>query len=109
MNKDLNDVSQCLVFSLLCVYPDSGLTFEEWDPSVDTDDSYAPVSMIVNSSELTITTGFDLREVVPLQLEAVTCGDRSTCGTDLKQIQDKGTRRYVLSVDNDNDFRSRCE
>jgi hypothetical protein len=39
----------------------SGLTFEEWDPSVDTDASEAPVAMIVNSSELR-TTGFDLRE-----------------------------------------------
>ncbi len=30
----------------------SGLTFEEWDPSADTDASEAPVVMIVNSSEL---------------------------------------------------------
>ena len=29
----------------------SGLTFEEWDPSADTDASEAPVAMIVNSSE----------------------------------------------------------
>jgi hypothetical protein len=43
----------------------SGLTFEEWDPSSDTDVSEAPVVMIVNSSELRIT-GFDLREVIPL-------------------------------------------
>ncbi len=40
----------------------SGLTFEEWDPSVDTDASQAPVEMIVNSSELH-ATGFDLREL----------------------------------------------
>jgi hypothetical protein len=32
-----------------------------------------------------------------------------TRGTVLKQIHGIGTRRYVLSVDNDNDFRSRCE
>ena len=32
----------------------SGLTFEEWDPSSDTDASKAPVAMIVNSSELTM-------------------------------------------------------
>ncbi len=38
----------------------SGLTFEEWDPSADTDVSEAPVTMIVNSSEL-CTAGFDLR------------------------------------------------
>jgi hypothetical protein len=48
---------------------DSGLTFEEWDPSADTDASEALVAMIVNSSELR-AAGFDLREVMPLQLEA---------------------------------------
>ncbi len=58
----------------------SGLTFEEWDPSADTDASEAPVARIVNSSELR-AAGFDLREVLPL----------------------------VLSVYNDNEFRSRCE
>ncbi len=63
---------------------DSGLTFEEWDPSADTDDSEAPVTTIVKSSELR-PTGFDLREVI------------------------HWSRRYLLSVDNDNEFRSRCE
>ena len=87
---------------------DSGLTFEEWDPSVDTDASQAPVGMIVNSSELR-TAGFDLREVIPLQLESETCGGQRTRGAALKQIHGMGTRRYVLSVDNDNEFRSRCE
>ena len=32
-----------------------------------------------------------------------------TCVATLKQIHGMGTRRYVLSVDNDNEFRSRCE
>ncbi len=86
----------------------SGLTFEEWEPSLDTDSSQAPVTMIVDSSDLR-TTGFDLREVIPLQLESVTSGDRRTRYSTLKQIHDMGTRRYVLSVDNDNEFRSRCE
>ena len=45
----------------------SGLTFEEWDPSVDTDASQTPVTMIVNSSDLCVVD-FDLR-VIPLQLE----------------------------------------
>ncbi len=61
----------------------SGLTFEEWDPSVDTDVSQTLVVMIVNSSEM-CTVGFDLREVIPLQLESVVCGNRCTCGADLK-------------------------
>ncbi len=86
----------------------SGLTFEEWDPSADTDASEGPVSMIVNSSEL-CPVGFDLREVIPLQLEAATRGVRRTCCETLNQIHDMGTRRYVLSVDNDNESRSRCE
>jgi hypothetical protein len=86
----------------------SGLTFEEWDPSADTDASEAPVTMIVNSSDL-CATGFDLREVIPLQLEAVARGGQRTRGAAFNQIHGMGTRRYVLSVDNDNDFRSRCE
>ncbi len=51
----------------------SGLTFEEWDPSADTDASEAPVAMIVNSSELR-AAGFDLREVLPLQLDVARGG-----------------------------------
>ena len=47
---------------------DSGLTFEEWDQSEDTDDSQAPVAMIVNSNQLR-ASDFELREVIPLQLE----------------------------------------
>jgi hypothetical protein len=49
------------------------------------------------------------REVIPLQVEAAARGGRCTRGAALKQIQGMGTRRYVLSVDNDNEFRSRCE
>ena len=45
--------------------------------SADTDASEAPVTMIVNSSELR-AVGFDLREVILLQLEAVARGDRRT-------------------------------
>ncbi len=86
----------------------SGLTFEEWDPSADTDASEAPVTMIVNSSEL-CATGFDRREVIPLQLDVETRGMRCARDAVLKQIHGMGTRRYVLSVDNDNEFRSRCE
>ena len=86
----------------------SGLTFEEWDPSTDTDTSEAPVTTIVNSSEL-CAAGFDLREVLPLQLEAEARRGQRTRGVALKQIHVMGTRRYVLSVDIDNEFRSRCE
>ena len=75
---------------------------------MDTDASETPVTMIVNSSQLCVP-GFDLREVIPLQLETVVCEDRRTRGKTLKQIHGMGTRRYLLSVDNDNEFRSRCE
>jgi hypothetical protein len=61
----------------------SGLTFEEWDPSADTDASEAPVARIVNSSELR-AAGFDLREVLPLQLEAAARGARRTRGAKKK-------------------------
>jgi hypothetical protein len=65
--------------------------------------------MIVNSSELRVA-GFDLREVITFQLEsAVRGGQRRTRDAGLNQIHVMGTRRYVLSVDNDNEFRSRCE
>jgi hypothetical protein len=73
----------------------SGLTFEEWDPSVDTDATQDPVVMIVNSSDL-YSVGFDLREVIPLQLEVTVChsGDRRTCDETLKEIHGMGTVRY---------------
>ena len=61
----------------------SGLTFEDWDQSADTDTSEAPVVMIVNSSEL-CAAGFDLREVIPLQLEAAARGGQRTRGAVLK-------------------------
>ena len=77
-------------------------------PVADTDASQALVAMIVNSSELR-AAGCDLRKVIPLHLETVARGGRHTRGAVLKQIHGMGTRRYVLSVDNDNEFRSRCE
>ncbi len=70
--------SDCVLVVDVCLHwvdeDVSGRTFEEWDPSTDTDPSEAPVAMIVNSSQLCVTI-FDLREVIPLQLETVTRGD----------------------------------
>jgi hypothetical protein len=86
----------------------SGLTFQEWGPSSGTDDTSAPVAMIVNSSELH-TTDFHLVEVRPLQLDSVSHGDRRTRTTTLRNLQGVGNNTFVLSVENDNDFRSRCE
>ena len=83
----------------------SGLTFEEWDPSADTDTSQAPVEMIVNSSEL-CATDFDLREVIPLQLETTARGGQCTHGAVLITWRTVYTR---CGPHNDNEFRSRCE
>ena len=41
----------------------SGLTFEEWDPIKDADDSQTPAAMIINSSELR-GADFNLQEVI---------------------------------------------
>jgi hypothetical protein len=86
----------------------SGLTFQEWDPSAGSDDTSAPVAMLVNSSELR-AADFPLTEVRPLQLDAVACGGRRTRGAAVRKLQGVGNSTFVLSVENDNDFRSRCE
>ncbi len=86
----------------------SGLTFQEWDPSAGTDDTSAPVAMIVNSSELR-AADFPLAEVRPLHLNVVTRGGRRTRGAAVRKLQGVGNSTVVLSVENDNDFRSRCE
>ena len=86
----------------------SGLTFQEWDPSAGTDDTSAPVAMLVNSSELR-AADFPLAEVRPLHLDAVARGGRRTRGAAVRKLQGVGNSTFVLSVENDNDFRSRCE
>ena len=73
-----------------------------------TDDGSAPVAMVVNSSELH-PVDFHLTEVSPLQLDAVTHGGRRTHGAAVRKVQDVGNSTFVLSVENDTDFRSRCE
>jgi hypothetical protein len=64
--------------------------------------------MIVNSSELR-AADFPLEEVSPFQLDEVVLGGRRTRGTAVTKIQGVGNSTFVLSVENDNDFRSRCE
>ncbi len=86
----------------------SGLTFQEWVPSAGSDDTSAPVVMLTNSSELRVTD-FPLTEVRPLQLDVVTNGGRRTRGAVVRNLQGVGNSTFVLSVENDNDFRSRCE
>ncbi len=70
-----------------------------------TDDASAPVSMVVNSSELR-ATDFHLAEVRSLQLDTVTRGGRRTRGETVRTLQGVGNSTFVLSVENDYDFRS---
>jgi hypothetical protein len=76
--------------------------------SAGTVDTSVPVAMIVNSSELR-ATDFPLTEVSPLHLDAVARGGRRTRGATVRKLQGVGKSTFVLSVENDNDFRSRCE
>ena len=63
---------------------------------------------IVNSSELRVTD-FPLAKVRPLHLDAVDRGGRRTRRAAVRKLQGVGNSTFVLSVENDNDFRSRCE
>jgi hypothetical protein len=82
----------------------SGLTFQEWTPDIDT--SRPPVVMLINSSELR-AAGFKLKEVFPPALETTT--RVHTRGAGLRSLEGMGPKRFVLSVDDDNEFRSHCE
>ena len=53
--------------------------------------------------------GFTLREVVPPALEVAARGGRRMYGTGLRQLQGMGPKRFVLFLDNNNEFRSQCE
>jgi hypothetical protein len=79
----------------------SGLTFQEWDPSVGTDDTSTPVAMLVNSSELR-AADFPLAEVRPLHLDTVAHGGRRTRGAAVRKLQGVGNSTFVLSVENEN-------
>jgi len=85
----------------------SGLTFEEWDPTENVDSSQMPVAMIINSGELR-GAGFTLWEIFPPELEAA-ARRRSTRGAGICQLESMGPKHFILSVDDDTEFRSRCE
>jgi len=86
----------------------SGLIFEEWDPTRDADTSQPLVAMLINSSELR-TAGYTLKEVIPPALEAAARDSRRRYGAGLSQLQNMGPKKFVLSVDNNNELRSRCK
>ncbi len=72
------------------------------------DSSRPPVPMLINSSEFRYT-GFKLKEVIPPGLESATRDVLWTRVEGLRSLEGMGTKRFVLSVDNDTEFRSRCE
>ena len=80
------------------------------DPIKDADDSQTPVPMIINSSELR-GAAFNLQEVIPPALEAAARSGTfgRTRGAGLRQFEGMGRKRFVLSPDDDNELRSRCE
>ena len=84
----------------------SGLTFQEFTPDVDT--SRSPVAMLINSSELR-AAGFKLKEVLSATLETASRGGMRTRGAGLRSLEGMGPKRFVLAVDDDTEFRSRCE
>ena len=77
-----------------------------------TDDASAPVAMaaamLVNSSELRVAD-FHLVEVSPPQIDAITHGGCRTLGAAVRKLEGVGNSTFLLSVENDNYFRSRCE
>ena len=73
-----------------------------------TDDTSVPSTILFNSIDLN-SVDVHLTEVRPLQLDVVTHGDRRTHGVSVRKFQYGGNSTFVLSVEIDNDFRSRCE
>jgi hypothetical protein len=84
----------------------SGRTFQEWTPDVDT--SRSPVDMMINSSELR-AAGFKLKKVLPPALDAAARADLRTRGAGLRSLEGMGPKRFVLSMDDETEFRSRFE
>ncbi len=83
---------------------DSRVTFQEWTPDVDT--SRSPVVILINSTEL-CAAGFNLKEVLSPALVAP--ARVHTRGPAQWSLEGMGPKRFVLSVDDATEFRSRCE
>jgi hypothetical protein len=59
---------------------------------------------MIKSSELR-AAGFKLKEVIPPALEPVARGGWRTRGAGLRSLEGMETKRFVLSVDDDTEFR----
>ena len=71
------------------------------------DFSQMPVAMIIDSSE-SRAAGFTLCEVFPPKLEAA-ARHRSTRDAGIRELEGMGPKCFMLSVDGDTEFRTRCE
>ena len=69
---------------------------------------YHQVERIINSSELR-GADFNLQEVIPPALEAAARSGRRMRGAGLRQLEGMGRKRFILSPEDDNELRSRCE
>ena len=77
-------------------------------PIKDADESQTPAPMIINSSELR-GADFNLQEVIPPALEVAARSGRRMRGAGLRQLEGMGRKRFILSPEDDNELRSRCE
>jgi hypothetical protein len=64
--------------------------------------------MIINSSELRVSD-FRIKEVFPPALEVTPRGVLHTRGEGLWSLQGMDPKRFALSVDDDTEFRARCD
>ncbi len=64
------------------------------------------MAMLINSSEFR-DSGFKLKEVFPPSLD--TAARVCTRGAGLRSLEGMGPKRFFLLVDDDTEFRSRCE
>ena len=88
---------------------ESGLTLQEWTPDVDT--SRPPVAMLINSNELR-AAGFKLKEVFLLKCFLQHLRQLFACAReerDCEVLRAWVLKGLFLSVDDDTEFRSRCE
>ena len=56
-----------------------------------------------------VTSSRNLKEVIPPALEPATRAGLRTRGAGLRSLEGMVPKRFVLSVDDDTEFRSRCE
>jgi hypothetical protein len=101
--------------TMSCVEKKFELHVRKWEEYRDTRYYDGDSALVVElwlyrvADDLWKSADFHLAEVRPLQLDSVARGDRRTFGEAERNLQAMGTCMFVLSMENDNDFRSQCE